>query len=63
MAKAQTSQANQKAVFTEGSILRHVSMMASTGAIGLVAIFLVDVINVFYVSLLGQQQLLSLIHI
>ncbi len=37
--------------------MRHVMTMTSTGAIGLVAIFLVDVINLFYISLLGQQEL------
>ncbi len=51
----------QKAVFTEGSIMRHVLTMTSTGAIGLVAIFLVDVINLFYISLLGQQELAAAI--
>ena len=51
----------QKAVFTEGSIMRHVMTMTSTGAIGLVAIFLVDVVNLFYISLLGQQELAAAI--
>jgi len=53
-----TKQASpQKAVFTEGSSMRHVINMSATGAIGLVAIFLVDVINLFYISLLGKQEL------
>jgi putative MATE family efflux protein len=54
---APQEQTPQKAVFTEGSIMRHVLTMTSTGAIGLVAIFLVDVVNLFYISLLGQQEL------
>lgn len=41
--------------FVSGSLLRHVAVMAGTGAIGLIAIFLVDLINLFYISLLGQQ--------
>jgi putative MATE family efflux protein len=49
------------AVFTKGSILRHVIVMTSTGAIGLVSIFFVDVINLFYISLLGQQELAAAI--
>lgn len=49
------------AVFTEGSTLRHVLTMASTGAVGLVAIFFVDVINLFYISLLGEQELAAAI--
>ena len=41
--------------FVTGSPMRHVVVMASTGAIGLVAVFLVDLINLFYISRLGQQ--------
>lgn len=41
--------------------MRHVMTMTSTGAIGLVSIFLVDVINLFYISLLGQQELAAAI--
>ena len=51
----------QNAVFTKGSTMRHVLTMTSTGAIGLVSIFLVDVINLFYISLLGQQELAAAI--
>lgn len=58
---APSQNATQKAVFTEGSIMRHVLTMTSTGAIGLVAIFLVDVVNLFYISLLGQQELAAAI--
>ncbi len=54
-------QETQKAVFTQGSTMRHVMTMTSTGAIGLVSIFLVDVINLFYISLLGQQELAAAI--
>ena len=51
----------QKAVFTQGSTMRHVLVMTSTGAVGLLAIFIVDVINLFYISLLGQQELAAAI--
>ncbi|MEM9330121.1 MAG: MATE family efflux transporter [Pseudomonadota bacterium] len=51
----------EKAVFTEGSTMRHVLTMTSTGAIGLLSIFLVDVVNLFYISLLGQQELAAAI--
>ena len=42
--------------FVTGSLLRHVFVMASTGAIGLVAVFAVDLINLFYISRLGEKQ-------
>lgn len=40
--------------FVTGSTLRHVVVMAGTGAIGLVSVFAVDLANLFYISLLGQ---------
>jgi putative MATE family efflux protein len=43
--------------FVQGSTLRHVVVMASTGAIGLIAVFSVDLLNLFYISLLGQQPI------
>jgi len=43
--------------FVTGSPLRHVVVMASTGAIGLVAVFAVDLINLFYISRLGEQAI------
>jgi putative MATE family efflux protein len=43
--------------FVTGSLLRHVFVMAGTGAIGLVAVFAVDLINLFYISLLGQREI------
>ncbi len=47
--------------FTTGSTLRHVAVMTSTGAIGLMALFLVDAANLFYVSLLGEKELAAAI--
>jgi hypothetical protein len=43
-----------KAVFTTGSTMRHVISMTMAGAIGLVSIFAVDVLNLFYISMLGE---------
>jgi len=48
---------DNRAIFIEGSTMRHVLTMTGTGAIGLVSIFLVDVVTLFYISLLGQQEL------
>ena len=46
-----------RAVFTEGSILRHVLVMTLTGSIGLVAIFVVDFLSLLYISWLGDANL------
>lgn len=47
----------ERARFLTGSLFRHVFVMAGTGAVGLVAVFLVDLINLFYISLLGEKQI------
>ena len=47
----------QGAKFVTGSTMRHVIVMTATGSIGLVAIFIVDALNLFYISLLGVQSL------
>lgn len=43
--------------FTTGSIMGHVVNMTSAAAVGLVAIFFVDALNLFYISQLGQKEL------
>lgn len=45
------------AKFVEGSIFRHIWVMSSTAAIGISAIFLVDLLDIFFLSLLGEQEL------
>ena len=49
------------AKFTRGSIMRHVAVMTATGSIGLMAIFVVDFLNLFYIALLGEQELAAAI--
>ena len=43
--------------FTTGSPLRHVIVMTTTGSIGLMAVFAVDLANLFYISILGVKEL------
>ena len=45
------------APFTQGSLMRHVSVMSLTSSLGLMAIFLVDLIDVLFISMLGQEAL------
>ena len=47
--------------FVTGSILRHVVVMAATGSVGLMAIFVVDLLSLFYVSKLGDPKLTAAI--
>ncbi|MCU0942040.1 MAG: MATE family efflux transporter [Hydrogenophaga sp.] len=43
--------------FVSGSTLGHVITMTATGSVGLGVVFLVDVLNLFYISRLGQREL------
>lgn len=45
----------QPAAFLHGSILQHVITMAATNAIGLIAIFMVDLIDIYFISLLQNS--------
>lgn len=48
---------NLQGKFVEGSIMRHVVNMTATGSIGLIAVFVVDVLNLLYISRLGRHEL------
>ncbi|MEM8777077.1 MAG: MATE family efflux transporter [Pseudomonadota bacterium] len=41
---------------TEGSVMRHVTVMSFTASIGIMAIYLVDLFDIFFISLLGHEQ-------
>ncbi|GIU23725.1 hypothetical protein TUM4644_17580 [Shewanella colwelliana] len=45
------------AKFVQGPILRHILVMSSTAAVGISALFVVDLIDIFFLSLLGEQEL------
>ena len=57
MTRTATSAPAAPARFLSGSLFHHVFVMAGTGAIGLVAVFAVDLINLFYISLLGEREI------
>ena len=46
-----------EAKFVQGSIMRHILVMSSTAAIGISALFVVDLLDIFFLSLLGEQEL------
>ncbi|PHX34509.1 MATE family efflux transporter [Pseudomonas amygdali] len=48
-----------KAVFTKGSMLRHVVFMTSTSATSLLSIFLIEVLTVVYIAMLRDDSLLA----
>ncbi len=54
---ADAKPAAARAKFITGSTMRHVVTMTATGSIGLVSVFVVDALNLFYISLLGVKEL------
>lgn len=54
---------NARATFTEGSVARHVLVMSSTSALSLLAVFLVDILTLVYVSMLHMPLLLAAVGI
>jgi len=49
--------ADAQAKFLEGSLLRHVTVMSLTSALGITAVFLVDFIDMIFISMLGKAEL------
>ncbi len=47
--------------FVSGSTMRHVVVMTSTGSIGLMALFLVDFADMYFLSLLGEIEVAAAI--
>lgn len=45
------------AKFVEGPILKHILVMSSTAAVGISALFIVDLLDMFFLSLLGEVEL------
>jgi putative MATE family efflux protein len=54
---APVTQSKPAVAFVSGSTMRHVLVMTGTGSIGLVAIFVVDVLNLLYIARLGKPEL------
>jgi putative MATE family efflux protein len=51
----------QAARFVTGSTLRHVMVMTATSSVGLMSVFLVDALNLLYISMLGHKELAAAI--
>jgi putative MATE family efflux protein len=51
----------REAAFVTGSTMRHVVVMTFTGALGLMSMFLVDLADLFYLSLLGKTEVTAAI--
>ncbi|MEM1428666.1 MAG: MATE family efflux transporter [Pseudomonadota bacterium] len=49
--------AEARAVFLEGNLFRHITVMALTSSVGLAAVFVVDFVDMIFISMLGKAEL------
>ena len=49
--------AQAQAKFLTGNLFRHVTVMSLTASIGLMAVFLVDFVDMIFISMLGKAEL------
>ena len=48
---------SERAVFLEGNLFRHITVMSLTSSVGLMAVFLVDFVDMIFISMLGKAEL------
>ena len=53
--------AEARAKFLSGNLFRHVSVMSLTASVGLMAVFLVDFVDMIFISMLGKAELAAAI--
>lgn len=58
---SQAGARTRAAPFVTGSTMRHVVVMTLTGAVGLMALFMVDLVDLFFLSLLNDTQVTAAI--
>ncbi len=46
-----------EAIFTKGDLMRHVTVMSLSSSLGIMAIYIVDLCDIFFISLLGEKQM------
>ena len=49
--------APKQAVFLEGNLFRHIAVMSLTASVGLMAVFIVDFVDLIFISMLGKSEL------
>lgn len=48
---------DNQATFLQGNLFRHISVMSLTASVGLMAIFMVDFVDMIFISMLGKAEL------
>jgi len=50
-----------QAKFVEGNLMRHITVMSLTASVGLMAVFSVDLINLVFIAMLGEEAITAAI--
>lgn len=58
---AEDSDNTGSAKYTRGSVFKHIASLSATAGIGLFAIFVVDLVDMYFISLLGEPELAAAI--
>lgn len=53
--------AQSNAVFLDGNLFRHITVMSLTASIGLMAVFVVDFVDMIFIAMLGKAELAAAI--
>ncbi|MEM8539309.1 MAG: MATE family efflux transporter, partial [Pseudomonadota bacterium] len=48
---------SEQAKFLEGNLFRHITVMSLTASVGLMMIFVVDFVDMIFISMLGKAEL------
>lgn len=51
----------EQAKFVSGNLLRHITVMSLTASVGLMAVFIVDFVDMIFISMLGKAELAAAI--
>ena len=51
----------EQAKFVTGNLLRHITVMSLTASVGLMAVFIVDFVDMVFISMLGKAELAAAI--
>ena len=46
-----------EAKFLQGNLFRHITVMSLTASVGLMAVFIVDFVDMIFISMLGKAEL------
>lgn len=52
-----STEPNTQAKFLTGNLLRHITIMSVTASLGLMAVFVVDFVDMIFISMLGKSEL------